>query len=109
EHSLFARRLVSVTTRGVALGDAHGAPLFRAGTGVPFPRARALSGICLTRNVIGRRTGTRGVDEISARRLRGTGRAPVGSTGISSRGGIPLRRAIGWGSSADVWHRTGVT
>src|SRR5215471_3880484 len=87
---LFARPLVSVPTDGVGVGNAHIASLIRAGSGVPLPRAGALTGIDLTRNVIGRRTGARGIDDITARRSRGTGRATVGATGIFSR------RGVGW-------------
>src|SRR5262249_38047681 len=79
----------------------------RARPPVPPPPAPALSRICFTSNAIWRRTGNRGVDEISARRLRGTGRAAVGSTGISSRRGIRLRRAIGWGSAVG-WSRSAI-
>jgi len=68
----------------------------RTGTRVPLPLGRALTGIYLTRNVIGRRTRARGVDKITARRLRGTGRATVGSTGISSRRAIGWGRGVGW-------------
>jgi len=103
---LFARPLVSVATHGVGVGNAHIAPLIRAGSGVPFPRASALTGIYLTRNVIGRRTRARRVDEITTRRSRGTGRATVGATGIFSRRGIRLRRAIGWGAVG--WSRSAI-
>jgi pimeloyl-ACP methyl ester carboxylesterase len=107
EHSLFARCLESVATQRVDVGHAHAAALVGAGSTVPFPRARALLSICLTRNVIGRRTRARGVNEITARRLRDTGRATVGSTGIPSRRGIGLRRAIGWGSAVG-WSRSAI-
>jgi hypothetical protein len=105
--SLFALPLESVATQGVGVGNAHIAPLIGAGSGVPFPRASALTGIDLTRNVIGRRTRARGVDEITARRSRGTGRATVGATGIFSRRGIRLRRAVGWGSAVG-WSRSAI-
>src|SRR2546430_627226 len=105
--SLFALPLESVATHGVGVGNAHIAPLIRAGSGVPLPWAGALTGIDLTRNVIGRRTRARGVDEITARRSRGTGRATVGATGIFSRRGIRLRRAIGWGSAVG-WSRSAI-
>src|SRR5262249_54285112 len=68
----------------------------RTGTSLPVPRATRLRGIRLTRNVIGRRTRARGVDEITARRLRGTGSATVGSPGVSSRRAIGWRRGVGW-------------
>src|SRR5262249_48818484 len=56
-----ARRLEAVTAIDVNVGDAHTAPFLRPGTGVPLPRAGALSGIRLRGNAIGRRTRTRGV------------------------------------------------
>src|SRR5262249_29121470 len=95
-----ARRLEAVTAIKVNVGHAHSAAFFWPGTSVPLPRAGALSGIYLTRNVIGRRTRARGVDEIRAIRLRGTGRSTVDPTGIWGRGGIGRRRAIGWRSAA---------
>src|SRR5262249_61110217 len=64
----------------------------RTGPRVPLPRARALAGICLTGDAIGRRTGARGVDGPGAVGL--TGRSTVGATGIA------WRRSIGWSRGA---------
>jgi hypothetical protein len=89
-----ARRLVAVTAIDVDVGHAHPASLTRTGTRVPLPRARALSGICLLGDAIGRRTRARGVGGSSAPRGL-TGRSTVGSTGIAWRLGIGWSRAIG--------------
>jgi hypothetical protein len=64
--------LVAVTTTRIGVFDAHGATcaFTRAGTGVPLPRALALTGIRLSRNAIGWRTRARGVDGRTARRRR---------------------------------------
>jgi hypothetical protein len=90
--------LVAVAAIDIDVGDAHAASFTRAGTGVPLPRARALTGIYLTRNVIGRRTRARGVDVLTGRlrRLGRTGRATVGSTAVPLRRLIRLRRVIRW-------------
>ena len=87
-----ARLLIAVTATRIGVLDAHRAASTRAGTRVPLPRALACS---LPRNVIGRRTRARGVDETTA----GAGGLTRGST-VSSAGGplrlvISLRRAIG--------------
>jgi hypothetical protein len=61
--------VVAVTAKCIGVFDAHTAAFTRAGSRMPFPRALAS---CLPRNVIGRRTRARGVDETTAGGLRGT-------------------------------------
>jgi hypothetical protein len=89
-----ARRLEAVTAINVNVGHAHSAAFLWPGTSVPLPRARALTGIGLSGDAIGRRTGAGGVGGRSAGGL--TGRSTVGSTGIAWRRGIGWSRAIGW-------------
>ena len=97
-----ARLLVAVTATDIGVFDAHGAAFTRARARVPLPRAL---GSCLPRNVIGRRTRARGVDETTAGGL--TGRSTVGSAGVPLRRVICLRRAIGW-SRTIAWRRRAV-
>jgi hypothetical protein len=96
-----ARLLVAVTATDIGVFDAHSAAFTRAGTRVPLPRALVCS---LPRNVIGRRTGSRGVDETTAGGL--TGGSTVGSAGVPLRRVIRLRRAIGWRTIA--WRRSAI-
>jgi hypothetical protein len=84
--------LVAVTATRIGVLDAHGAAFTRAGSRVPLPRAL---GRCLPRNVIGRRTRARGVDETTAGTGGLTGGSTVGATGVPLRRVICLR-AIGW-------------
>jgi hypothetical protein len=93
-----ARRLEAVTAIDIDVSDAHVAPFLRAGTSVALPRARALSGICLRGNAIGRWTRARGVGGRTGVGLTGrsTVRSTVGSSGIAWRRGIGWRRAVGW-------------
>jgi hypothetical protein len=83
--------LVAITATYIGVFDAHRAAFTRAGTCVPLPRALVYT---LRRNVIGRRTRARGVDERTAGGL--AGRSTVGSAGVPLRRVIRLRRAIGW-------------
>src|SRR5262249_62041338 len=90
-HSLLARRLKSVATQGVGVGDAHIAASHWAGSGVPFIRLGRLCGIRSRRNGIGLPTRARGEGRITGIDRRGsaivltaiglTSRATVGSTG----------------------------
>ena len=91
---LRARPSEAVTAIDVNVGDAFTASFLRTGTRVPLPRARALAGICLSGDAIGRRTGARGVDGPGAVGL--TGRSTVGATGIAWRRSIGWSRAVGW-------------
>ena len=95
---LRARPSEAVTAIDVNVGDAFTASFLRTGTRVPLPRARALGGICLRGDAIGRRT--------RARSVGGGGRTAVGLTGRSTVGatGIAWRRSIGW-SRAGGWRR----
>jgi hypothetical protein len=97
-----ARLLVAVTATCIGVFDAHSAAFTRAGTRVPLPRALAS---CLPRDVIGRRTRARRVDETTtgAGRLRGS--SASGSAGGPLRLVIPLIRTIGW-SRTIAWRRS---
>jgi hypothetical protein len=97
-----ARLLVAVTAADIGVFYAHRAASTRAGTRVPLPRALVCS---LPRNVIGRRTRSRGVDETTAGGL--TGGSTVGSAGVPLRRVIRLRRAIGW-SRTIAWRRRAI-
>jgi hypothetical protein len=101
---LRARPSEAVTAIDVNVGDAFTASFLRTGTRVPLPRARALSGICLRGDVIGRRTRARSVGGGGRTAVGLTGRSTVGATGIAWRRGIGRRRAIGR-SRAIGWRR----
>jgi hypothetical protein len=92
-----ARRLEAVTAIDVNVGDAHVAAFLWPGTGVPFPRARALSGIGLRGDAIRRRTRARGVGG-TAVGLTGssTVSSTIGSAAVPLRRRIRLRRVIRW-------------
>jgi len=95
---LRARPSEAVTAIDVNVGDAFTASFLRTGTRVPLPRARALGGICLRGDAIGRRTRARSVGGGGRTAVGLTGRSTVGATGIAWRRGIGRRRAIGWRS-----------
>ena len=97
--------MVAVAAIDIGVGDAHTAPFTRAGTSVPLPWTLALSGICSSRNVIGRRTRARGVDESTAGGL--TGRSTVGSAGVPLGRVIRLRRVIRWRRTI-AWRRRAI-
>ena len=86
--------LKAVTAIEVGMLYALIAATHRTGPRVPLPRARALTGICLSGDAMGRRTGARGVDGPGAVGL--TGRSTVGATGIAWRRSIGWSRAVGW-------------
>jgi hypothetical protein len=100
-----ARLVVAVTAKCIGVFDAHIAAFTRAGSRVPFPRALAWTGIRLARNIIGRRTRARGVDESTAGGL--TGRSTVGSAGVPLGRVIRLRRVIRWRRTI-AWRRRAI-
>src|SRR5262249_9061247 len=87
---LRARPSEAVTAIDVNVGDAFTASFPRTGPRVPLPRARALTGICLSGDTIGRRTRARGVDGSSA--VGSTGRSTVGPDGYSVETGHRLEQ-----------------
>jgi hypothetical protein len=101
--------LVSITAQGISMCDAHIAASIRAGSAMPFPRLVCRWSIVACSDVIGRRTGTRGIPAggLTGRRGRrpppGRARRPtrpallgISLGGRHLRAGIGLRRSGAW-------------